>query len=318
MTGTTPAVIRRIADLVRARQTPAQTATVVDVLRTIADLTSRAVMTWFRDNRELLHRTAGGTLPAPVMAISGLGSREVPWTNYLGHMLDPDQAHGLGDSLARTVVDLATGEPTLGAVQVWRERELGSTRCPICSKVHGWRIDLVVMSADAAVAIEQKTTSGPSNWNCCGQTHSQLDAYGSLFPTWVRSHHDAALGSTEPPRHGMRFLYLTPSGTRPRTQHSEWQPVSHSDLAASFASALPEITDPVARFNLSALLLDLNSGALGSWAELLTRTRSATTHDATPTFLQVLALRQDLDGAPALLALLSAHTPELAERWRLP
>ena len=318
---TTQAVILQIAGLVRAqlpRSGPTDgAADLVGVLRNISDLTSRDVMAWFDANRQVLHRTASGTLPVPVMAVSGLGSREVPWTNYLAYMLSPHQPHGLGDTLARSLAEFATGEAVTGELWVWGERELGTTTCAVCTNEHGWRIDMVVMGASVAVAIEQKTTSGPSNWTCCGQTQSQLDAYGTLFPDWVGAQYRAVFGHSQPPLYTSQFLYLTPKGTRARSKSSEWQAISHADLSTALAPALSAATDPVARCNLLALLLDLNSGALGSWAELLARTRGLTHAAADPSFLEVLSMREDLERAPTLVALLAAHAPEFADRWRL-
>lgn len=137
--------------------------------------------------------------PLTIPVIFGRSYDENFISDYLAYILDPDR-NGIGDEPLVRLLELVVPEaemPDIEVVEITREYSLGSGR-----------IDLLIdICESAVVGIEAKLWSPESP----GQTAGYARAMRREFPD--RPHH---------------LIFLTPSGTKPRS--SAFRAVSHSQL----------------------------------------------------------------------------------------
>lgn len=255
----------------------------------------------------LAHRVAkvvGMGLPDPVLAVTGAGSLEVPWTNYLFRAMGGDPRRSsrcVGNALAHAAMRTMAGgdsesqenlevfrEAYLGQA-VTREYQNGSSGPHVrCNCGHGCNVDLVLVCDTAAVAIEQKVKAGASDWKCDECGGKQAEVYRRLFPEWVRNHRafrgSAAVGQ---PEEG--FYYLSPTGREvsseggaadtdpaepPNSEPKGWKAITHHDLAVAMAEAWANavgngergFTSQGDKFRMLSFFLDMASTVAGSLA----------------------------------------------------
>jgi len=222
-------------------------------ITSISRLVAEEDIAWLQSLQH--RRVTHALLPVPVLAVSGAGSLELPWSQYLAHMLDPEASHGLGERLGKSLLDTFCEKNTGNYRGVVVEYDLGCA-CDLCS--HHCSLDLLVQGERASIAIEHKVSSGPSNWRCAdGHLHRQLTEYAIL------------LEQRREPGVELVKLYLTPGRKESRFGAYSWRAVAHSELAQVFVEILPELRDSLQRYILASLVFDLNSGSLGRWWALV-------------------------------------------------
>ncbi len=204
-------------------------------------------------------------LPVPVLSVSKANHLETPWTEYLAYMLDPLRSGAIGETLGPLVFAHLSGrEIAAKELRVLCEVSLGNSRCDDCSRTHHCVIDLVLASLHHVVAIEQKVTSGPSDWTCaCGRQFRQLQEYASLVPAWVRREHKRFFPHAETTPH-TTCHYLTLGGMQ---AGAPWRAVSHQELSRCAIAALERLPGQAGRSSLAAMIMDWNSSPFGDWPQ---------------------------------------------------
>ena len=214
-----------------------------------------------------------GVLPLGVHSASGSTRLEVPMTQYIGAILDPRGAHGLGTlTLEHALTTLLGHGATVANARVYVEVPLGRA-CQACrtSRV----LDLAIVGADFAVAIEHKIRSGETNRRCpeqAGVIRRQGEDTLGLFGDWARARR-GELGLGEGSL-DLAFVYLTPRGASPSERPgdlSPWRAVSHRDLADAVAPALARGLRPGAYHSLAAFILDLAEAEFDGWMPVFAR-----------------------------------------------
>jgi hypothetical protein len=222
-------------------------------------------------------------------------------------MFDPAAPHGIGRRLATAFFRGITGETPRGALDVRAEVQLGEVPCAICDgSVHACNLDLVVIDERHAIVVEHKIGSGDSGWVCrfCGRINPQLVTYSTAL--------DGRRGRELIGGRRLHRVYLTPSGG-PGTD-AAWAGLSHGDLAKFLAGTLNDLSG-AERHSAAALLIDLNSGRLGTLVEAMCRARALVWNRGRPRFLEpadVDRLHRLVSGEPILAAILGA-TPTPTE-----
>jgi len=230
----------------------------VDSLSFSINLVRRAFLAnWEEEHLPEIHRfrnSIDNGIPTPVLSICGRGTQEIRWTKYLSYYLNPKAKHGLGDRLARAIIDGLIGKLiiSLGPFQVEN----------VCNEVYigeiqgnGCRCDIVIETNRFAIFIEQKILSGESNSS--ESALSQLDKYTNVIS---ESEKYNSLPCYK--------IYLTPNGVVPDKNIHDWIPVHHSEIVRLGIELLRNGNlGQVARGNLFRLLVDLAIGPVGQVEE---------------------------------------------------
>lgn len=209
-----------------------------------------------RIDRELrfdaLSRALAVGMPDPVLTVTGTARLEVPWTNYIFGALggEVDANSSPGNALALALYRGLTARHA-EAVEVLREVPLGGHKCRECDAgEHGCSLDLVILCrGEAAVGIEHKVKSGPSDFVYTGCEHKgkQALAYKDLFFDWCRAR------GVEGTR-----VWLSPGGG----SRDDWTPRSHLWVATTLAPALSRLETFGERYRGAAFILDLAAGVI--------------------------------------------------------
>ncbi|MEZ4267508.1 MAG: hypothetical protein R3F39_14110 [Myxococcota bacterium] len=266
-------LVRRIATLVP----PQRDASTEAVLEHIAALASETARRWCDAHGQALEFGLSQGLPIPVLTAAGVAASEVGWTQYLKHVLDPAQEHGLGQIMGQILLDAWTGceHSPDEDVHVRAEVALGAD-CPDCD--HSGVVDLVVMSPRAILVVEQKVRSGKSNWSCGTCLGDQLKNYeGRIRSGVLESQFHAWFGGMPSPR--AHLVYLTPGGRDGGSD--DWKGRSHRELADALWQARDRVKGVAARYSLLALLVDLNGPEMGAWREIMHSMRIVFQEDPT-------------------------------------
>jgi hypothetical protein len=199
-------------------------------------------------------------LPVPALSACGQGTREIRFTKLLCYYLDPKKPHGLGSRLLQAACASLVPEPVWrntdwARADVLAEVDLGTVM--VDGRPQGNQLDLLILTADHAVLIEQKIDSDEDVSD--SQEHrSQLSRYSEAFEK--HAEYSRYNGKTSK-------VFLTPDGRAARVQdlRGEWTATSHAALVSQLASVLQskELT-PIARHNLATLLIDLIMGPLAA------------------------------------------------------
>jgi hypothetical protein len=199
-------------------------------------------------------------LPEPVLTNTGAAHLEVPWTNYIFRALggEPLAYEAHGNCLAEALFCKATHTPAGPAgVRVFRELPLGLHKCPKCHEgAHACSLDIALVGTTAAVGIEHKVRSPPSDFEYrpCGHPGSQSVAYKELFGTWCG-------GAEVSPF----FVWLSPGGAG----RDGWYTMTHAKLAETLAPRLKELGTRGERYRAAAFVLDLASGVVSDFSATL-------------------------------------------------
>jgi hypothetical protein len=252
--------VREIADLSAGS---AEASDSVDVIEEVAAWSRVALHAQTPRAARVLEAATGMGLPEPVLAVTGAGKLEVPWTNYifraLGGGLDSDEARG--NALALAWMNEILGE-TPTEVRVIKEFALGAHACPTCRLHRHWcSLDLALVTADVAVAVEHKVRSPPSDFRypTCNHPGSQARAYFDLFTSWAAANGRRAL-----------FRWLSPGGA----EKEHWAAVSHEQLAEILAPAISSLPTRGDRYRAAAFVLDLAASVIPNFSLTLEAARA--------------------------------------------
>lgn len=199
-------------------------------------------------------------LPEPVLTNTGAGHLEVPWTNYIFRALggEPLAYEARGNRLAEVLFRHQTAGPAQPeGIRLFRELPLAEHRCPTCGEgVHYCSLDLALVGATAAVAIEHKVRSPPSDFKYrpCDHPGSQSVAYEERFRAWCRG------AGVEP-----SFVWLSLGGAA----RAGWTTMTHARLAEILAPSLRELETRGDRYRGAAFVLDLASAVVAEFSNTL-------------------------------------------------
>lgn len=246
-------VIGNIRDAISSRSN-------VDGLSFSINLIQRAFLAnWEKEHLPEIHRfqnSIANGIPTPVLSICGQGTREIRWTKYLSYFLNPEAKHGLGDCLARSIIDRQMGK-IINPLGPYRVENVSNE--VYIGKIHGegCRCDIVIETNRFTLFVEQKILSGESNSSELDL--SQLDKYTNVIS---ESEKYNSLPCYK--------IYLTPNGVVPEKNIHDWIPMCHSDIVRSGIELLREgKLGQVAWNNLYRLLTDLAIGPVNQIEEEL-------------------------------------------------
>jgi hypothetical protein len=258
-------VIRRIAYLVSID--PFHEDLTVATIDRISGLVLDDARRWLTgDERAELWKAVTLHLPIPVLTVTGADGKETAWTQYLAHMLDRDERHGLGERLGKALFRYLVGPKATSKIFVLSEVDLG-VPCQRCG--HACRLDLMLIGLRHVVVIEQKIHATKGRWKCGTDTHHQLEEYSKVVPSWVDAHHGKYFPGANTPK--VIYRFLTPTGREAGNDGPDdlWKALRHEQIAAALLPELRAIDDPIQRYMLASFLLDLHGPSLGSWMEAL-------------------------------------------------
>lgn len=279
----------------------------IAAMERIAALVANEFGRELREQERLLRTGLEAGLPVPVLSVSGVNSLETPWTQYLAHVLDPRASRAIGSVLGPAVFKhLARTEVSADDLVVLSEVYLGRALCVHCE--HGCNIDLILLGPTHVLAVEQKVTSGPSDWRCTRPdvTHRQLDEYAAVLAEWAGHEHRRRYPSAGGAPVVERF-YLTLGGTS-HVGTTPWTPVSHKELSQVVAAAARRLPAGSPRSSVSSLLFDWNAPPFGDWPAAVNRLqeiliRSSGAPDAHDAMQYAGFIENHADLRDALLAL---------------
>lgn len=225
-----------------------------------------------KEAQQLIASLAEG-IPVPALSVSGHGTAEPKFTQYLAYFLDPSKPHGLGARYLEGLISrLRLSNPSVPS-------HIDTTEADVAAEVfignvpgrEGRRVecrcDMVVTGPGYVIFIEHKVNSGQSlNPN---SDDSQLKRYDIAIDQ----------GSAYKGLSQIR-IYLSPKGKASSGLYS-WLGLSHKDLAQTGLDLLKDGGLPlVARENLKRFIIDVLIGpyeqAEDDIRELETRAISAT------------------------------------------
>lgn len=214
---------------------------------------------WEKEHLPEIHRfqniVAQG-IPTPVLSICGQGTREIRWTKYLSYFLNPEAKHGLGDRLARAIIDGLIGK-LISSLGPYRVKNVSNEVYIGEIQGDGCRCDIVIETDRFAIFIEQKILSGESNSS--ESELSQLDKYTNVI-------------SESEKYNSLPYfkIYLTPKGLVPVKNIHDWIPMRHREIVRLGIELLRDGNlGQVARGNLYRLLVDLAIGPVDQVEEEL-------------------------------------------------
>lgn len=162
---------------------------------------------------QLAGRWLGGR--ADMLGIIGYSRRETVHSAMVAWLLDPTRRHGLGIAFLERI--LARCFPD----EAFQGLEKARTECEVARD--GPRVDIVVWAPDWTIVIENKVDAAENPGQC--------DAYFSAF-------------AEDPDPH---FVFLSPSGKRPRTATGDaaeaYRSLSYSGVIECLTEALRETAD---------------------------------------------------------------------------
>lgn len=193
--------------------------------------------------KEILDKFEKG-LPTPVLSICGKGTQEIRFSKYLGYMLNPDNLHGLDKKVLEYGFKAIIGDNKMkellnSKLEVYNEYYLGEI------SGQGCYIDILIISENQIIAIEQKILSGESN---DGLDISQLDRYSK-----------AIISNDNLNKKEITKIYLTPN--EKINNKKDWINVSYRELIKNIIEIYRhEKLNPITKMNLSSFVIDLLMG----------------------------------------------------------
>lgn len=193
--------------------------------------------------KEILDKFEKG-LPTPVLSVCGKGTQEIRFSKYLGYMLNPDNLHGLDKKILeygfKSIIENNKMKELLNSkLEIYNEYYLGEILGQGCY------IDILIISENQIIAIEQKILSEESN---AGLEISQLDRYSK-----------AIISNDKLNKKEITKIYLTPN--EKIDNKKDWINVSYRELIKNIIEIFKcEKLNTINKINLSSFVIDLLMG----------------------------------------------------------
>lgn len=240
--------------------------------KSIATIHTTFLSNWERDYLPEIRNLNQGIrqgIPTPVLTVCGRGTQEIRWTKYLSYYLNPQNNHGLSDTLCRTIVDQIQANQDITYAnytiidvcnEVLLDDEINDNRTPEVGFKHSV-CDIVIRTDKFTLFIEQKILSSEGTAPNFGL--SQLRRYS-----------EAISQNSEYSRLPNINIYLTPTGKLPEGIN-DWRPLRHSDIVASCIQLLkyPKLS-MIAHDNLQRFIIDLTLGSSNQTEVIITRMKT--------------------------------------------